>query len=151
LSRRIGTIALLALAAALPIAGCGGGSSSGSDTGGDTGTSVTTTRTVPPNPETNPSAFVSLASVPKLGLVLTDSLTRLNALKQALSFSANLAAAVFFVFSGKVVWSVALVMALGALVGGSIGGHFASRVNPLALRRAVVAVGCVVGVIYLVK
>ena len=86
-----------------------------------------------------------------LGLVLTDSLTRLNALKQALSFSANLAAAVFFVFSGKVVWSVALVMAIGALVGGSIGGHFASRVNPLALRRAVVAIGCVVGVIYLVK
>lgn len=86
-----------------------------------------------------------------LGLFLTDSLTRLNALKQALSFSANLAAAVFFVFSGRVVWSVALVMAVGALVGGSIGGHFASRVSPAALRRVVVAIGLVAGVIYLVK
>jgi uncharacterized membrane protein YfcA len=86
-----------------------------------------------------------------LGLFLSDSLTRLNALKQALSFSANLAAAVLFVFSGRVVWRVALVMAIGALVGGSIGGHFASRVSPLALRRAVVAIGFVVGVIYLVK
>ncbi len=86
-----------------------------------------------------------------LGLLLSDSLTRLNALKQALSFSANLAAAVFFAFSGRVVWSVALVMAVGALVGGSIGGHFASRVSPGALRRAVVVVGFVVGMIYLVK
>ena len=86
-----------------------------------------------------------------LGLVVTDSLTRLNALKQALSFSANLAAAVFFAFSGRVVWDAALVMAVGALVGGSIGGHFASRVSPLALRRVVVGVGLVVGVTYLVK
>jgi predicted lipoprotein with Yx(FWY)xxD motif len=70
--RRIPTIALLALAAVLTIGGCGGGSSS-SGTSGDTGTSVTPQRTVPPNPETNPSAFVSLASVPKLGLVLTNS------------------------------------------------------------------------------
>jgi hypothetical protein len=86
-----------------------------------------------------------------LGLVVTDSFTRLNALKQALSFSANLAAAVFFISSGRVVWDVALIMAIGALVGGSIGGHFASRVSPSALRRVVVAIGFVVGVTYLVK
>jgi len=86
-----------------------------------------------------------------LGLFVHDSFTRLNALKQALSFSANLAAAVYFVFSGQVVWSVALVMAVGALLGGSIGGHFASRVSPLALRRVVVGIGLGVGMIYLVK
>lgn len=72
--RRIGTIALLALAAALSIGGCGGGSSSSGATGSDSGTTgATTTQTVAPNPEANPSAFVSLASVPELGLVLTDS------------------------------------------------------------------------------
>lgn len=86
-----------------------------------------------------------------LGLFLGDSLTRLNALKQALSFGSNLAAALLFVFSGKVVWSVALVMAAGALIGGSIGGHFASKVHPVALRRAVVVVGFVVGIAYLLK
>jgi predicted lipoprotein with Yx(FWY)xxD motif len=73
LSRRIGTIALLVLATALPIGGCGGSSSSSGATSGDTGTSVAPPQTVPPNPETNPSAFVSLGSVPKLGLVLTNS------------------------------------------------------------------------------
>ena len=47
-----------------------------------------------------------------LGLVLDDSLTRLNALKQSLSFVINTAAAVFFLFSGKVLWSAAAVMAV---------------------------------------
>lgn len=86
-----------------------------------------------------------------LGLALTDSFNRLNALKQALSFSSNLAAAVFFAFSGRVVWDVAVVMATGALIGGSIGGHLASRVSPNGLRRVVVAIGLIVGVIYLLK
>ena len=86
-----------------------------------------------------------------LGLFLGDSFTRLNALKQALSFSSNLAAALFFISSGRVVWDVALVMAIGALVGGSLGGHFASRVSPKGLRRVVVAIGFVAGVTYLVK
>ena len=39
-----------------------------------------------------------------LGLTLEDNLTRLNALKQAIAFSTNIAAAVVFVFSGQVVW-----------------------------------------------
>jgi uncharacterized membrane protein YfcA len=86
-----------------------------------------------------------------LGLFIADSFTRLNALKQVLAFSANLAAAVYFAVSGKVVWHVALVMAIGALIGGAIGGRFASRVSPLALRRVVVTLGFIVGLIYLVK
>jgi predicted lipoprotein with Yx(FWY)xxD motif len=64
---------MLALAAALPLSGCGGGSASSTAGGGESETSATNTETAPPNPEANPSAFVSLASVPKLGLVLTDS------------------------------------------------------------------------------
>ena len=50
-----------------------------------------------------------------LGLVLEDTLTRLNALKQAVAFCVNIAAAVFFLFSGQVLWSAALVMAVGGL------------------------------------
>ena len=60
-----------------------------------------------------------------LGLVLDDTLTRLNALKQFIAFAVNVAAAVFFVFSGHVIWPVALVMAVGALIGGVLGGRLA--------------------------
>jgi len=86
-----------------------------------------------------------------LGLVLEDSLTRINALKQALSFCVNVTAAVFFLFSGKVVWSAALVMAIGALIGGSLGGRLAGRMRAEALRRVVVVIGLVVGIVYLVR
>lgn len=86
-----------------------------------------------------------------LGLFLTDTFTRLNALKQAVSFSANLAAALYFMASGRVVWDVAIVMATGALIGGSIGGRFASRVSPGVLRGLVVTIGFAVGLFYLLK
>jgi uncharacterized membrane protein YfcA len=86
-----------------------------------------------------------------LGLVLEDALTRINALKQALSFCVNVTAAVFFLFSGKVAWSAALVMAVGALVGGSLGGRLAGRVRAELLRRIVVAIGFAVGIAYLVR
>ena len=62
-----------------------------------------------------------------LGLMLDDSLTRLNALKQAMSFAINAAAAVFFLFSGKVVWITAIVMATGSVLGGILGGKLASK------------------------
>ena len=86
-----------------------------------------------------------------LGLVLEDSLTRINALKQALSFCINVTAAVFFLFSGRVAWTAALVMAVGALIGGSIGGRLAGRMRAERLRGVVVAIGFVVGTLYLVR
>jgi len=78
-------------------------------------------------------------------------LTRVNALKQAVSFSVNVAAAVFFLFSGKVEWAVAAVMAVGALLGGALGGRLASRIKPATLRGVVVVIGVVVAVIYWVR
>jgi uncharacterized membrane protein YfcA len=76
-----------------------------------------------------------------LGLTLDDSLTRLNALKQALAFGVNLAAAVFFLGSGAVIWSLAAAMAVGALIGGALGGRLAGRLAPAALRWTIVACG----------
>jgi uncharacterized membrane protein YfcA len=96
-------------------------------------------------------AGVSVIIIAVLGLVISDSLTRLNAIKQALSFVINVAAAVFFLFSGQVVWSAALVMAVGAIAGGVLGGKMAGRIRPLTLRRIVIGIGTVVGVIYLVR
>jgi uncharacterized membrane protein YfcA len=96
-------------------------------------------------------AGVSVIVLAVLGLVLEDTLTRLNGLKQALAFSINAAAALLFVFSGQVLWPAALVMAVGALLGGTLGGRLAGRIQPAALRRVVVAVGVAVAVIYLVR
>jgi uncharacterized protein len=96
-------------------------------------------------------AGLSVIVLAVLGLVLADSLTRLNALKQLIAFSVNISAAVFFLFSGQVVWSVMLVMALGALVGGAVGGRLAGRMKPVILRWIVVSTGIVVAGIYFVR
>jgi len=86
-------------------------------------------------------AGLSVIVLAGLGLLLDDSLTRLTALKQGISLSVNGAAALFFVFSGQVLWSVALVMAVGALAGGALGGRLASRIKPTTLRWVVLTIG----------
>jgi hypothetical protein len=96
-------------------------------------------------------AGLSVIALAALGLILDDSLTRLNALKQAIAFSVNIAAAIFFVFSGRVVWSAAAVMAVGALAGGALGGKLAGRIPPKSLRWVVVTIGVIVALIYLLR
>jgi uncharacterized membrane protein YfcA len=96
-------------------------------------------------------AGASVIILAVLGLLLDDSLTRLNALKQSISFVTNVAAAIFLLFSGQVVWPAALVMAAGALLGGALGGRLAGRVRPATLRWMVVIIGVVVAIIYLVR
>jgi uncharacterized membrane protein YfcA len=96
-------------------------------------------------------AGLSVIVLAVLALAAHDSLTRLNALKQALAFCVNISAAIFFLFSGKVAWSAALVMAIGALAGGALGGLLAGRVPPQTLRWIVVAVGAAVAVVYFVQ
>ena len=86
-----------------------------------------------------------------LGLVLHDSLTRLNASKQAIGFAANLAGALLFAAFGPVHWPAAAVMAAGAIAGGVVGGRFASRIRASTLRTLVVATGTIVGLIYLIR
>lgn len=96
-------------------------------------------------------AGLSVIVLAALGLMLDDSLTRLNALKQAVAFSVNIAAAIFFLFSGRVEWTAALVMAVGALIGGVAGGRLAGRIKPATLRWVVVVIGVVIALIYLVR
>jgi len=96
-------------------------------------------------------AGLSVIVLAVLGLTLEDSLTRLNALKQAIALSVNVAATFFFIFSGQVVWSAVLVMAAGALLGGTLGGRLAGRVHPTTLRWTVVAIGVTISIIYLVR
>jgi uncharacterized membrane protein YfcA len=94
-------------------------------------------------------AGLSVIVLAVLGLFLHDTLTRLNALKQVVSLAVNVAAALLFVLSGKVVWPVALVMAAGALAGGAMGGRLAGRIRPETLRWVVVGIGVLVGGFYL--
>jgi len=91
---------------------------------------------------------MSVVVLSLLGLLINDSLTRLNAIKQTVAFGANGAAAVLFIFSGRIAWTIALVMAAGALIGGTLGGRLAGHIKPDALRWTVVSIGIALAIIY---
>jgi uncharacterized protein len=86
-----------------------------------------------------------------LAVVIDDSLSRLNALKQLVSLAVNVTAAIAFLFSGRIDWTLTLVMAVSALVGGVIGGAIASRVPPKLLRGIVIATGLGVSAVYFAR
>lgn len=96
-------------------------------------------------------AGLSVIVLAVLGFLINDSLTRLNALKQAIAFSVNIAAAIFFVFSGQVNWWAALVMAIFAIIGGTLGGKLAGKIKPSTLRWTVVTIGVIVSIIYFIR
>lgn len=96
-------------------------------------------------------AGVGVVALAALGLTVEDNLNRISALKQAVNFSANLAAGLFFLFSGQVVWGAGAAMAVGAFLGGALGGRLAGRIPAQALRRIVVSLGLVIGLVYLLR
>jgi len=96
-------------------------------------------------------AGVSVIILAVLALVIDDTITRLNALKQVISLGVSAAAAVFFLFSGMVVWSIVPVIVVGGVAGGVLGGKLASRINPILLKWTVVIVGVIIGAYFLVQ
>ncbi len=81
-----------------------------------------------------------------LAIFIDDDLQRLNGAKNVLAFTANAVAAVFFVATTHVAWSVAGLIALGSVIGGQVGGRYGRRLPAGALRWVVVAVGLGVAV-----
>ncbi len=96
-------------------------------------------------------AGLSVIMLAVLGLLIEESLTRINALKSTLGLAINVAAAVCFLFSGQIIWSAVVIMACGAVVGGVLGGRLAGGIRPGTLRWTVVSIGTAVGLVYLVR
>lgn len=95
-------------------------------------------------------AGVSIIVLATLGLIYSDSINRLNALKQAIAFSINISAAIYFCFSGKVNWITALLMTAGAIIGGYLGGKLSGKLNPQVLRWTVIGIGVLVAGYYFI-
>jgi uncharacterized membrane protein YfcA len=79
--------------------------------------------------------FFAVAYVALLGL----NLRRATAHAKLLNFTSNLAAFLFFVAGGQVVWAIALAMAAGQLAGGWLGAHLVIRHGTRLIRPVLVA------------
>jgi uncharacterized membrane protein YfcA len=76
-----------------------------------------------------------------MGLLLDDSLQRINGLKNVLAAIVNGVAALFFVIVAHMDWAAVALVACGATVGGLIGSRVGRRLPPSALRALIVTVG----------
>ena len=76
-----------------------------------------------------------------LGLLGLSDIHEMNALKNFFAVCINGVAALYFIWAGMPYWSDALIMAVGAVIGGYGGAGLARRVGRTAVRRIVVAVG----------
>jgi uncharacterized membrane protein YfcA len=83
--------------------------------------------------------FISILSIFQPG-----NLQRSNAIKNLLALLTNAVAAVLFALIAPVNWTVALLIAVGAVVGGQVGAYIARRMRPSLLRGVVVVIGVVV-------
>lgn len=83
--------------------------------------------------------FVMLAAMAFIGL---DNMHTMNGLKTALASCINGVAVATFVLAGAVAWPEAIVMLIGAILGGYGGAIYARRLDPLLVRRFTIVVAC---------
>jgi hypothetical protein len=81
-----------------------------------------------------------------LGVFLPDNIQRLNGLKNVLALLINGVAAILFIFFAPVAWPPAIVLAVGAVIGGQVGATVGRRLSAPVLRTAIIVIGTIVGV-----
>jgi hypothetical protein len=76
-----------------------------------------------------------------MGILMDETLQRINAVKNVLAAVVNLTSGIVFVFVADVNWLVVALLAAGAILGGQLGAHFGRRLPTAALRGVIVVVG----------
>ncbi|MEU8676402.1 sulfite exporter TauE/SafE family protein [Streptomyces sp. NPDC048560] len=76
-----------------------------------------------------------------MGMLLDDTMQRLNAVKNVLAAVVNSIAALFFLFVADFDWTAVVLIAVGSAIGGQIGAKVGRRLSPAFLRAFIVVVG----------
>lgn len=76
-----------------------------------------------------------------MGLLLHDTLQRINGVKNILAALVNAVAAVFFLFVAHFNWVAVVLIAAGSVIGGQVGAKVGRNLRPTVLRGVIVAVG----------
>lgn len=76
-----------------------------------------------------------------MGMLLEDTLQRLNAVKNILVAVVNAVAALFFLFVADFDWTAVVLIAVGSALGGQIGAKVGRLLSPAVMRILIVTVG----------
>jgi uncharacterized protein len=93
---------------------------------------------------------MSILMLATLSLTGMKNLHAMNALKVILAACVNGVAVLTFIIAGAVAWPQALVMIVGAIIGGYGGAHIARRLDQRLVRQFVIFVGCLMTVIFFI-
>ncbi|MEU6721910.1 sulfite exporter TauE/SafE family protein [Nonomuraea sp. NPDC046802] len=89
------------------------------------------------------AAAQGIIYVSMMGILLEETLQRLNALKNVLAAVVNAVAAAVFLFVADYDWTAVALIAVGSALGGYAGAFVGRRFSTTALRLLIVAVGSV--------
>lgn len=78
-----------------------------------------------------------------MGMILSDDIQRLTAVKNVLATLVNAVAAILFmiVASDRIDWSVVGLISAGTFIGGYLGARFGRKLSPTVLRVCIVVIG----------
>ena len=86
-----------------------------------------------------------------LGTGVDDSLQRLNGVKNILAAVVNGIAGLIFAIVADVDWWIVLLIGIGSVIGGQVGATVGRRLPPVGLRIAIVTVGTVALLVFLLS
>jgi len=94
---------------------------------------------------------IGILMLASLGVMGMENIHEMNAVKNLLATCINGVAVITFILAGAVVWSDALLMIVGATIGGFGGAYYARKLDPRLVRGFVILVGCVMTIYFFVK
>lgn len=94
------------------------------------------------------TAAQGIMLVGAMGLLVSDSLQRLNGFKNALTAVVNVVAGAIYAVVAPVSWPVVGILAVSSIAGGLIGSKIGRRLPPMVLRVMIVLIG-VAAIVYL--
>ena len=83
-------------------------------------------------------------------LIGFENLHKANAMKNAVIASISLPASIIYIYSGEVFWPYALVMAVGAAIGGFTGGKISKSIPQIYLRFFIIGLGTLLTIYYFI-
>jgi len=84
---------------------------------------------------------IGILMLATLGLMGMENIHEMNAMKTLLTTFINGVAVIIFIIRGIVVWPQAIVMVIGAIIGGYTGAYFARKIDQRVIRGFVILVG----------
>lgn len=94
---------------------------------------------------------IGILMLASLGLMGIEDIHEMNAIKNVLSTCINGIAIILFILAGAIFWFNALVMVVGAILGGYGGVYYARKIDQRIVRGFVLLVGCVMTIYFFYK